>query len=346
MDEWLIKNLVCPRDKAQLTLQDGALTCPFTHQYPVVDGVPVMLLGEERQTIGVSHASILAARNADARDPLDPYFVKTLGINDQERAALLADTTSSSEVDPVVRYLVGATCGLLYKDLISRLSSYPIPELRLPNGHGELFLDIGCNWGRWCIAAGQKGYLPVGIDPSLGAVLAARRVSQSLGVGAKFVVADARHLPFLAQTFGVVFSYSVLQHFSKADVRSTLAEIARVIRADGLSLIQMANALGLRSQYHLARRRWRDGEDFEVRYWRPQELRKNFSELIGPSSLASDGYLGLGIQRGDAGLLPLKYRLVIQVSQALVELSARAKWVVNFADSLFVTSTPRRRPSF
>ena len=33
-----------------------------------------------------------------------------------------------------------------------RPAEYPIPELRLPPGDGRSFLEVGCNWGRWCVA--------------------------------------------------------------------------------------------------------------------------------------------------------------------------------------------------
>ena len=81
---------------------------------------------------------------------------------------------------------VGATNGILYKDAIGKLDHYPIPVLRMPPGAGRRLLDIGCNWGRWSIAAARLGYRPIGIDPSLGAVLAAKRVSEKLGLDVQF----------------------------------------------------------------------------------------------------------------------------------------------------------------
>ena len=71
---------------------------------------------------------------------------------------------------------VAATCGTMYVPKIGKLSSYPIPTLRLPPGNGRVFVELGCGWGRWCIAAARAGYVPIGIDPMLGAVRAARRV--------------------------------------------------------------------------------------------------------------------------------------------------------------------------
>jgi len=337
MNEWLAKNLVCPRDHEALELSGDFLRCA-QHQYPIVEGVPVMLLDDQEQTIGIARASIEAANNGRAHADQPKYYLETLGISGEERAALLEDSRNPTSVDPVVRFLIGATCGRLYDPLIGKIQSYPIPELRLPHGNGKLFLDIGCNWGRWSIAARRRGYVVVGIDPSLGAVLAARRVSAELKNDATFVVADARYLPFAKQSFDVVFSYSVIQHFSHDNVQKTLGEIARVLKTGGTSLIQMANLLGIRSQYQVANRRWRPASNFEVRYWRPTELLQTFEKFIGHSELSVDGYFGLGIQASDLSLLPRKYQLVVRASEFLRRLSRQAPWVGRFADSLYVKS--------
>lgn len=337
MDEWLAQNLVCPRDREPLTQLGSSLRCS-QHEYPIVQGIPVMLLDDEEQTLGVAAASIKAARENGQRPAEQNYFVDTLGISEDEKAELCRNPTAAG-IDPVVKFLVGATCGRLYRPLIGNLTAYPIPELRLPEGRGRLFLDIGCNWGRWCVAAARSGYQAIGIDPSLGAVLAARRVSEQLGIQAKFVVADARHLPFPERLFDVVFSYSVLQHFSRENVHYTLQEIAHVLKAGGTSFIQMANSFGLLSQLHQAKRRWRSANDFEVRYWSSAELRKMFGQLIGPSTLSVDCYFGLGIQTGDREMLPRRYRLVVAVSDRLRALSLRAPGIRRFADSLYVSST-------
>ena len=65
--------------------------------------------------------------------------------------------------------------------LMGKLDRYPIPEIRLPESQGETLPDVGCNWGRWSVAAARKGYAVVGIDPSMGGVMAARRWPGSWG---------------------------------------------------------------------------------------------------------------------------------------------------------------------
>jgi uncharacterized protein YbaR (Trm112 family) len=47
---WCLDNLVCPRDKARLDLEKDGLACVHGHYYPVVDGIPIMLLDDVEQT--------------------------------------------------------------------------------------------------------------------------------------------------------------------------------------------------------------------------------------------------------------------------------------------------------
>ena len=105
-------------------------------------------------------------------------------------------------------------------------------------------VDIGCGWGRWCIAAARAGFKPIGLDVHIDALAAAGRVSRQLGVQANFVCSDAEHLPFQSRTVDWVFSYSVLQHLDKAKVLFIFAEIARVLKPGGVCLIQLPNVWG------------------------------------------------------------------------------------------------------
>ena len=190
-----------------------------------------------------------------------------------------------SPVDPFVQRVVQGTCGNLYRRLVGRLPSYPIPNLPLlPRGAGRQFLDIGCNWGRWSIAAANRGYQPTGIDPYAEAIEAARRIASQLDVPARYVVAEAQQLPFPDDSFDVVFSYSVLQHFTKEEAVRALSEIGRVLRPGGTALLQFANAWGPRNlQNQLRQRRFREPrEAFDVRYWRPAELRAEVAAHVVP----------------------------------------------------------------
>jgi SAM-dependent methyltransferase len=247
------------------------------------------------------------------------------------------------DVHPFVRKAVPATSGHLYSSIARELPRYPIPGIRLPSGEGQTLLDIGCNWGRWTIAAARRGYRSIGIDTSLDALLAAAAISRQLSLPIDFVAADARFLPFQRGVFDVVFSYSVLQHFAKDDATTVLRQVREVLNGPGRSLFQMANAWGVRSLYHQLRRGFRKPEAFEVRYWRPHELLRAFERWIGPTELLADGFFGLGIQPADLDLMPRRFRTVIRCSEILRRASASIPWVAYLADSVYLRSRKRDR---
>jgi SAM-dependent methyltransferase len=236
-------------------------------------------------------------------------------------------------VDEYVQKSIVKTHGNLYRH--SSLTRYPIPAFPLPPGDGRRLLDIGSNWGRWTIAAARAGYRATGVDPKEKAIKAARRVAEQLGVEADYVVGDGRGLPFPDASFDVVFSYSVLQHLPKDDVRLAVSEIGRVLRPGGIAWIEMPNARGPLNLVRRARRGFSEGTGADVRYWTRAELREAFAP-IGPVELLADGFLTINPQVADLDLLPPRYRLVVRVSDALRRASLRAPFLVRLADSVVV----------
>ena len=309
--------LACPRDKHSLRRRGDSFECEQGHSYPIIEGVPILLISEVEQT---HIEGTRALKIAETRDPSSlPNF-----------------NLAPGEIDPFVRNAIGATNGGLYQHLVGNLREYPIPTLRLPPGNHKLFLEVGSNWGRWCISAARSGYRVVGIDPSLKAIRAAKRVAKQLGIDATYLVADARYLPFRDGSFDQVFSYSVLQHLSKEHARQSLSQIRQVLRSDGSALVQMPNMFGVRCLYHQIRRGFRQTRDFEVRYWRPGELLSAFSGAIGPSRLSVDGFFSLNAQASDLRLLPPRYRALVHTSERLRKLSRSIPLLTEFADSLYI----------
>jgi SAM-dependent methyltransferase len=310
--------LRCPVDGAVLERRGDQLICERGDAFAVVDEIPVLLRSDVAQTHPAAERS-LAHSAPEISEPV---------------------ATAAGEIDPFVQHAMLATNGYMYRSLLGRLHEYPIPRFPIaPRSPGELLLDVGCNWGRWCVAAARAGFHPVGIDPSLSAIRAARRVARQVGVTAEFLVADGRFLPFSPRTFDVVYSYSVWQHFQKVDTIAALGAAARVLREDGRLFVQMANAYGLRSLYHQVRRGFREPRNFEVRYWRPTELRDAFRAEFPLAELSADGFFSLNPQAADAHLLPRRFRLVIHASDLLRRASRRHAWLTACADSVFVSAS-------
>jgi len=322
---WLKKHLVCPLHKGFLKFSGDKLVCKEGHSFPVIDGVPVMLLKEVKLP-GLP-------RYEDLWNTINKY--------QQEKRHIYDFKGGTSRIDPYVKNFIVITCGNLYKGLKNRLSEYPIPELIVPKGNNDVFLDIGCNWGRWSISAAKKGYLTVGIDPSIDAIMAAKRVAKQYSLNVIYVVADARLLPFDNDSFDIVFSYSVLQHFSVENVKLTLQEIKRVLKHKGLSVIQMANKYGVRNLFIQSRRKFKRPEDFDVRYWSPQELLKTFSTFIGPSYILADGFFSLNPQLKDIPILPPFTSFIVITSEFLKHLSELVPFIKYFADSVYIISKPQ-----
>jgi len=336
LDPWYLEHLVCPRDQQRLHLAGAALACEAGHRYPVVEGVPVMLVDGATHTIDVAPRSIASAERGAEQDSL---YLDTLSLSDEERRGITDLSKRGSRIDPVVAYLVAATNGLMYRHLIGSLDRYPIPPLPMPPGRGRRLLDVGCSWGRWTVAASQCGYDAVGIDPSLGAVMAARRAAQQLGAPTRYVVGDARHLPFATGAFDAVYSYSVIQHFSRPDAAQAVAAMGRVLAPGGAAAVQMPTVLGLRCLYHQVRRRFREPAGFEVRYWSLPSLRRLFTAAVGPVRFEVDGYFGIGLQPSDRHLMPPRLALVLRVSEALKAASVYLPPLAWVADSVFVRAS-------
>jgi SAM-dependent methyltransferase len=313
LPDWVITRLACPRDKQALHFAGDVVRCTSGHVFPVRDNIPILLLDD------VPHPHEAATHALKEGDEPERYRV-------------------GGRIDPFVQEAIGATGGYLYAGLAGRLTEYPIPELRMPAGDGRTFLDLGCSWGRWTIAAARLGYRAVGIDPSINAIRAARRVAKQLGIDAGYIVADARYLPFSGASLDAVFSYSVLQHVPKTDVHQALREIRRTLTIGGESLIQLPNALGLRSLYHQIRRGLREPRAFEVRYWTVGELERAFSASIGPTEITVDGFFSLNPQARDAPLLPLGARIVVHASETLRRVADAVPALTYVADSLYMKS--------
>ncbi len=329
MNKWLEDNLVCPLDHQKLSLNKNRLSCPQNHHYPYVDDIPVMLI----DNIEATHKSHFNETKEITEADYDFDESKVSGLE-------------KGTVDSYVQTMVAGTCGTMYRSVIGNLKRYPIPHLELKTNSREYFLEIGSNWGRWCVSASKNGFIPVGIDPSFRAIQAAKRVARQLEVEAIYLVGDARHLPFREKCFDVAFSYSVFQHFDKKEVTKSLSEIHRVLKKSGRSLVQMLNIFGVRNQYNLLKRRYEKPIEFEVRYWTPWELRNTFEKIIGPTNMSVDGFFSANIRISDIDLPENKFKLLIKISDFLRLISRKLPPLKFFADSLFLESENSNETNF
>jgi 2-polyprenyl-3-methyl-5-hydroxy-6-metoxy-1,4-benzoquinol methylase/uncharacterized protein YbaR (Trm112 family) len=336
VDTSLLSILACPRDNLPVSQDGPDFVCEAGHKYPIVDGVPIFLCADKRQSLNVAYASLRAAETGIG----GPFYLDTVGsLSEATKRAIEQDLRRGVAIDPVASWRVRATSGYAYTALRGRLKSYPIPDIPLTPAHkDQILLDVGSNWGRWSLSAVRKGWRVIAIDPSLGALMTARRIAAAEGRSISVVCGDARFLPFKADVFHAVFSYSVLQHFDAAEVKIILAEFARVMKTCGVAKIQMANRYGLRSTYHRIRLNRVKSDSFRVRYWTWPQLQRTFESTIGPSIVSPEAFGGLGLLYSDRTNLPGCIRTVVNISEALKRLAEHMPPLKYVADSVFVES--------
>jgi SAM-dependent methyltransferase len=135
-------------------------------------------------------------------------------------------------------------------DLARHRAAYTFSDQQLQGGGPTL--DLGCGTGYGAAELANRGHRVIGMDRVAPA-------PRARGTGARFVRGDLEQLPCAAQRFAAVTSFQVIEHL--ADPRRYLAEIARVLRPDGLLLLSTPNRLQS------------DGENpYHLHEYEPQEL--------------------------------------------------------------------------
>lgn len=120
---------------------------------------------------------------------------------------------------------------------------------------GQRLLDVSCGQGALLRFAREAGLVVAGLDISSEAVAVAR--AQTKGQGS-LVVADAEQLPYTDSSFDRVTNIGSVEHYFRP--WQAVAEMARVLRPDGLALILLPNTFGLLGNIlHV----WRTGDVFD-----------------------------------------------------------------------------------
>ena len=315
IDSGLLEILRCPVSGLPLSVEgDMLVSAGGSQRYPVVQGIPCLL--------------------SDSTIPTHEGYKGVLA----ENRDMLYAMTEEGVANFVQANLVG-TCGNLFRG--TRLNgAYPIPDFPRAFGEGKV-LDIGCSWGRWTMAGALAGYPMIGMDIHWKALLCARWLAKRIVPDNMplFVLADARHLPFGPESLNGVFSYSCIQHFSKANAERVASEIGRVLKTRSKSLVQMANRGGIRSTLVLARRGFSEGSEFDVRYYSIPELTRLMEAKIGRTTWFVDCFLGLNVHRRDQRFVTRSKRWIITLAEMLRQVSDDFPALRRHSDSVFVSST-------
>ncbi len=93
-------------------------------------------------------------------------------------------------------------------------------------------LDAGCGCGFFTIYSKKLGYSPIGIDLSKESIKLARKLARINKTKIKFLIGDVRNMPFKDNSFDIVLSSGVIEHFS--DTGKAVKEHSRVLKSKGI----------------------------------------------------------------------------------------------------------------
>lgn len=102
----------------------------------------------------------------------------------------------------------------------------------LPIGSNITTLEVGCGSARLSCFLASKGYKTTCLDYSESALRVARKNYQITKNVGEFVIGDANNLPFKDNTFDIVLSTGLLEHFKNPQI--VINEMVRVLKPNGI----------------------------------------------------------------------------------------------------------------
>ena len=157
-------------------------------------------------------------------------------------------------------------------------------------------LEVGCGSAiDGHILAEDEKLKIYGVDRSAESIEVAKRVSQDFSRAPTFVVSDANHLSFPEETFDIVLSQGLIEHFR--DPLPPLREQVRVLKSTGYLIVDVPQkyaGLGLyslRKHWKIYRGKWEWGWETEYSYLELKKLGKSLN--LTPICVGGYAYDGL-----------------------------------------------------
>lgn len=184
---------------------------------------------------------------------------------------------------------------------------------------GKAVLDLGCAGGFMAEAIARRGAEVTGIDPSQGAIAAARAHAAAEGLAIRYDTGVGEALPYPDASFDTVVCVDVLEHV--ADLPKVLAEVARVLKPGGLFLFDTINRnpLARLATITIAEdvlRLLPKGTHDPALFIRPAELRRAMTGAgLVPGPITGLGPRGVN-RRLDLTFGPLPFTLILYIGLA------------------------------
>lgn len=98
-------------------------------------------------------------------------------------------------------------------------------------------LDLGCGAGRHVVYMAFKGFEAYGADISETGLKKTKERLKENSLNAFLVKCDMKSLPFIDQCFDVTICLNTIYHQKLSGIRQTISEVHRILRENGLFLI-------------------------------------------------------------------------------------------------------------
>ena len=212
--------LVCPACRAEVKRAEPVYFCTACpKQYPILEGIPDFRLFPDRfLSIADDRAKagrvIETAADWSSSALLDAYYALT-----PEMPAAEAGRYRARE------HAEQGAGAMTWREIEQGIAETAAPP------RGTAVLDLGCGTAGLVISAARRGLAATGVDGALRRLIIARARLREAGVGARLVCANAEHLPFAEESFGVVAAVDLMEHV--AEPAKVFGECRRVIAPRG-----------------------------------------------------------------------------------------------------------------
>jgi ubiquinone/menaquinone biosynthesis C-methylase UbiE len=168
---------------------------------------------------------------------------------------------------------VGIEC--LSKRTNKRITRITLKKIAPYLSKSDNILDLGCGYGRISIPLAKEGYNIEGIDISDNLLKRAKSIATDKRILINFKQGDIRKLPYKANSFEKVISlWSVFNEIlSLPDQLKSINETYRVLKPDGLAIIDMINGNSLLMKFlvYISFIRYKSKQNIWVAYINKQD---------------------------------------------------------------------------
>lgn len=118
--------------------------------------------------------------------------------------------------------------------------AYEVLARYIPDGSKILEIGAGASHALAALA-GRKGCDAYGVEPDVDGIAATHRFARMESSSVKMVRGSGFELPFDGESFDVVYSQGLIEHFPEDDAHAFLVEHARVCRKGGTVIVSVPN---------------------------------------------------------------------------------------------------------